>query len=97
MSKFIIKFEIPSRRTYGITCTSEPLPQWELADFIQSLTDSNYTLLGVSTVEDVEPEAERATYEDEEDEEELYPEDIEEMDWEENEEDLYMEEMPIED
>lgn len=94
MSKFVVRFEIPSRRTYGITCTSEPLPQWALADFIQSLTDSNYALLGVDTVEDVEPEAEKATYEDEE---ELYPEDIVEMDWEEDEEDLYVEEMPIED
>ena len=57
MSKFVVRFEIPGRRTYGITCTSEALPQWALGDFIQSLTDSNYTLLGVETVEEVEPEA----------------------------------------
>jgi len=83
MSKFIVKFEIPSRCTYGITCQSEPLPQWALADFIQSLTDSNYTLLGVETVEEVEPEAVYSP--EEEEEEELYAEDIVEMDWDEEE------------
>lgn len=87
MSKFIVKFEIPSRRTYGITCQSEPLPQWAMADFIQSLTDSNYTLLGVETVEELPPEA---VYGDE-DEEELCAEDIAEMNWDE-EPDVYEEE-----
>lgn len=92
MSKFVVKFEIPSRRTYGITCTSEALPQWALADFIQSLTDSNYTLLGVEAVEEVEPEAVYGG--EEEEEEELCAEDIVEMDWAEEE---YEEEMPVED
>lgn len=89
MSKFVVKFEIPSRRTYGVKCQSEPLPQWALADFIQSLTDSNYTLLGVETVEESEPEAVYGG--EEEEEEELCAEDIVEMDWNE-----YEEEMPIE-
>ena len=88
-TKFIIKFQIPSRRTYSVTCTSEPLPQWALADFIQSLTDSNYTLLGVETVEEVEPEAIYGG--EDEEEEELCTEDIVEMDWDE-EPDVYEEE-----
>lgn len=83
MSKFIIKFEIPSRRTYGITCQSEPLPQWAMADFIQSLTDAGYDLLEVETVEEVEPEAVYSP--EDEDEEELCAEDIAEMDWDEEE------------
>lgn len=91
-TKFVVKFEIPSRRTYGIKCQSEPLPQWALADFIQSLTEAEYTLLGVETVEEVEPEAVYGG-EEEEEEEELCAEDIAEMDWEEEE---YEEEMPIE-
>lgn len=94
MSKFIVKFEIPSRsrRTYGITCTSEALPQWALADFIQSITEAEYTLLGVETIEQVEPEA---VYGGEnEEEEELCAEDIVEMNWAEEE---YEEEMPVED
>lgn len=96
MSKFIVKFEIPSRRTYGITCQSEPLPQWALADFIQSLTDSNYTLLGVETVEECEPEAvyvpEPGDEVEEMDEEELCSENIVEMDWDEEPEEEIMEE-----
>ena len=74
MPKFIVKFEIPSRRTYGITCTSEALPQWALADFIQTVTDSDYTLLGVETVDETEPEAVYGG--EDEDEEELYEEEM---------------------
>lgn len=74
MSKFVVRFEIPGRRTYGITCTSEALPQWALGDFIQSLTDSNYTLLGVKTVEETEPEAVYGNEDDEEEEEFLLEE-----------------------
>lgn len=76
-TKFIVKFEIPSRHTYGIKCQSEPLPQWALADFIQSITEAGYDLLEVETIEECKPEA---VYGGEE-EEELYAEDIVEMDW----------------
>lgn len=91
-TKFIVNFEMPSRRTYGIKCQSEPLPQWVLADFIQSITDAGYDLLGVETIEKCEPEAVYGG--EDEDEEELCAEDIVEMDWAEEE---YEEEMPIED
>ena len=93
MSKFIVKFEIPSRRTYDIACTSEALPQWALADFIQSITEAEYTLLGVDTVEGSEPEAVYGG--EEEEEEELCAEDIVEMDWNEDEEELYIEEEEV--
>lgn len=77
MSKFVIYFEIPSRPVYGITCQSEPLPQWELADFIQSITEAEYHLLKVETVEEVEPEAVYAPEElDEEQEPDVYEEEI---------------------
>lgn len=92
-TKFIVNFEIQSRHTYGVKCQSEPLPQWALADFIQSLTDSNYTLLGVETVEESEPEAVYGG--EDEEEEELCAEDIVEMDWNEDEEELYIEEEEV--
>lgn len=85
-TKFIVSFEMPSRRTYGVKCQSEPLPQWALADFIQSITEAGYDLLEVETIEECEPEAVYGG--EDEEEEELCAEDIVEMDWAEEEDEL---------
>lgn len=83
-TKFIISFEMPSRRTYGVKCQSEPLPQWALADFIQSITEAGYDLLEVETIEECEPEAVYGG----ENEEEFCAEDTVEMDWDDEEDEL---------
>lgn len=44
---YTITFSIPVRYGQTITCTSEPMPQGELADFIRTLTEAGYTILAV--------------------------------------------------
>lgn len=44
---YTITFSIPVRYGQSITCTSEPMPQGELADFIRTLTEAGYTILAV--------------------------------------------------
>lgn len=44
---FTITFSIPTHGYQSITCTSEPMPQGELADFIRTLTEAGYTILAV--------------------------------------------------
>ena len=44
---YTITFSIPVRYGQAITCTSESMPQGELADFIRTLTEAGYTILGV--------------------------------------------------
>lgn len=44
---YTITFSIPVRYGQSITCTSEPMPQGELADFIRTLTKAWYTVLAV--------------------------------------------------
>lgn len=42
---YTITFSIPVRYGQTITCTSESMPQGELADFIRALTEAGYTVL----------------------------------------------------
>lgn len=44
---YTITFSIPVRYGHAITCTSEAMPQGELADFIRTLTEAGYTVLGM--------------------------------------------------
>lgn len=44
---FTITFSIPTHGYQAITCTSEPMPQGELADFVRTLTEAGYTILGM--------------------------------------------------
>ena len=44
---YTITFSIPVRYGQTITCTSDPMPQGELADFIRTLTEAGYTVLAV--------------------------------------------------
>ena len=44
---YTITFSIPVRYGQSITCTSEPMPQGELADFIRTLTEAGHTILAV--------------------------------------------------
>lgn len=44
---YTIKFSIPTHGYQSITCTSDPMPQGELADFIRALTKSGYSILAV--------------------------------------------------
>lgn len=44
---YTITFSIPTHGFQSITCHSDPMPQGELADFIRTLTEANYTILAV--------------------------------------------------
>lgn len=44
---FTVKFSVPTHGFQSITCTSEPMPQGELADFIRTLTESGHSVLAV--------------------------------------------------
>lgn len=44
---YTVTFSIPTHGYQSITCTSEPMPQGELADFIRTLTEADYTILMV--------------------------------------------------
>lgn len=44
---YTITFSVPTHGFQSITCTSDPMPQSELADFIRTLTRSGYTVLAV--------------------------------------------------
>lgn len=44
---YTVTFSIPTHGYQSITCQSEPMPQGELADFIRTLTEADYTILAV--------------------------------------------------
>ncbi len=44
---YTIVFSIPTHGYQSIICHSDPMPQSELADFIRTLTEAEYTILAM--------------------------------------------------